>query len=136
MNDLLGTVKGKGSNALYKGEEKGDDGHDEEQGFTPPPSAAETEMQDFFSKVEDVKKDMAEIRSLQKEITTIHEKSKTIVKSKEMQKQREVMQVRAGGCTDAVPARHANLDSLAQSQHGALGRWHCPCAMRPLRTRK
>ena len=93
MNDLLGTVKGKGNNALYKGEEHEEEGHDEEQGFTPPPSAAETEMQEFFRKVEDVKKDMAEIRSLQKEITTIHEKSKTIVKSKEMQKQREVMQV-------------------------------------------
>lgn len=93
MNDLLGNVKGKG-NTLYAGNEEVDEGV--EEGFTAPPSDAEREMQEFFKTVEVIKTDMAEIRTLQKDITTIHEKSKTIVKSKEMQKQREVMQVSPG----------------------------------------
>jgi hypothetical protein len=37
---------------------------------------------------------MAEIRTLQREVISMHEKSKTIVKSKDMEMHREDMQVR------------------------------------------
>jgi hypothetical protein len=50
-------------------------------------------MQQFFKSVEDIKGDMAEIRGLQRDVMTMHEKSKTIVKSKEMEKHRKDMQV-------------------------------------------
>lgn len=93
MNDLLSTVKskrrggkegGKDENELYEGMEAG---------FTPPVSDAEQAMQDFFRKVEEVKTDMGEIKSLQKEIVTLHEKGKTIVKTKEIQKHQEDIKV-------------------------------------------
>ncbi len=51
-------------------------------------------MRAFFSNVESIKSDMAEIRSLQREVLAMHEKSKTIVKSKDMERHREEMQVR------------------------------------------
>lgn len=94
MNDLLGTVRddyGKrgrssgGGNPLYGG--------DEEEGFEAPPNEQELAMRQFFKAVEEIKTDMAEIRGLQREVNQMHEKSKTIVKSKEMQRHREEMQV-------------------------------------------
>lgn len=91
MNDLLSSVKGRASTRASGGEDV--DEIDVEEGFTAPPTEAEREMQAFFEKVEDIKKDMIEIKTLQKDINTMHEKSKTIVKTKEMQKQREQMQV-------------------------------------------
>jgi len=51
-------------------------------------------MRAFFSNVESIKTDMAEIRTLQREVISMHEKSKTIVKSKDMEMHREDMQVR------------------------------------------
>lgn len=90
-NDLLAQVKGK--NALYDGEDDNEIEDIEEQ-VAPPPTDAEREMQEFFKKVELVKTDLAEVKELQKEILSMHEKGKTIVKSKEMQKHRELMQVR------------------------------------------
>lgn len=50
-------------------------------------------MQAFFKSVEEIKKDMADIRELQRDVNQMHEKGKTIVKSKEMQRHREDMQV-------------------------------------------
>ena len=94
MNDLLGSVKASGTR---KQADEGDgdvEEVDEEEGVAPPPTEAEREMQQFFRAVEAIKTDMAETRSLQKDILSMHEKSKTIVKSKEMQKHRELMQVR------------------------------------------
>jgi len=49
-------------------------------------------MRAFFSNVESIKNDMAEIRALQREVLAMHEKSKTIVKSKDMERHREDMQ--------------------------------------------
>ena len=88
MNDLLGNVRGGG-------EENGFEADDIEAGYQPPPSDGEQSMQSFFRYVEDIKTDVAEIRSLQREINSMHEKSKTLVKSKDMQKHRDDMQVRA-----------------------------------------
>ncbi len=92
MNDLLGTVK---TNALYGSPDEDDEFEDVEANIAPPPSEAEREMQEFFKKVEGIKTDLAEIKFLQKDVETMNEKGKTIVKPKEMQKHREDMQVRA-----------------------------------------
>eukprot|EP00798_Chlamydomonas_sp_ICE-L_P018466 gene18466-24952_t len=84
MNDLLGGVRGGGGDVI--------DVDDIEAGYAPPPTESEQSMQNFFKAVEGVKGDIAEIRTLQKEINSMHEKGKTIVKSKDMQKHREDMQ--------------------------------------------
>eukprot|EP00197_Chlamydomonas_leiostraca_P011442 CAMPEP_0202869470 /NCGR_PEP_ID=MMETSP1391-20130828/12469_1 /ASSEMBLY_ACC=CAM_ASM_000867 /TAXON_ID=1034604 /ORGANISM="Chlamydomonas leiostraca, Strain SAG 11-49" /LENGTH=310 /DNA_ID=CAMNT_0049549791 /DNA_START=174 /DNA_END=1103 /DNA_ORIENTATION=+ len=93
MNDLLGDAGGDGGkgrggrkNPAYSGQ------GDVEEGFEAPPTEQEMAMQQFFRSVEDIKTDMAEIRGLQRDVMAMHEKSKTIVKSKEMEKHRKEMQ--------------------------------------------
>lgn len=94
MNDLLGAARAGQDNSLYAR-----DSDIEEGTYHPPPTDSEKEMQEFFKKVEDIKTDMAEIRGLQREVNQMNEKSKIIVKSKEMQKHREDMQVgETSGC--------------------------------------
>jgi len=50
-------------------------------------------MRGFFQNVEAIKADMSEIKALQREVMSMHERSKTIVKSKDMASHREDMQV-------------------------------------------
>jgi syntaxin 1B/2/3 len=52
-------------------------------------------MQRFFKTVEELKSDMAKIRGLQREVTEMNERGKTIVKTKEVQRHQEAMQVSA-----------------------------------------
>jgi hypothetical protein len=62
-------------------------------------------MEEFFSRVEDIKSDMGEIKGRQRDIGAMHERSKTIVRQKEMQRHREEMQVgRAPRLGDACAA--------------------------------
>lgn len=101
MNDLLGDIKGKG-NALYSN--KDDDDFDIEQGRSTkgggagasepaaPPTEQELSMGAFFKSVEAVKGDLAQIKALQLEVTELHERGKTIVKTKEVQRHQEAMQ--------------------------------------------
>ncbi|EFJ50200.1 Qa-SNARE, Sso1/Syntaxin1-type [Volvox carteri f. nagariensis] len=84
MTDLLGAVKGK--SAIYQGMEDDPDIDDIEDQVAPPPTDAEREMQEFFKRIEQIKLDLAAIKDLQKEVLSMHERGKTIVKSKEMQK--------------------------------------------------
>lgn len=91
MADLLSAVKG--NNATYQGDYDDPDIDDIEDQVAPPPTDAEREMQEFFRKVEQIKIDLAAIKELQKDVLSMHEKGKTIVKSKEMQKHRDLMQV-------------------------------------------
>jgi hypothetical protein len=51
-------------------------------------------MNRFFATVEEVKADLAQINGLQQEVVRMHEASKTLVKSKEVQRSRQEMQVR------------------------------------------
>lgn len=94
MNDLLGNDGGRwgggqggAQNPAYSGR------GDVEEGFEVPPTEQELVMRQFFTSVEDIKGDMAEIRALQRDVMAMHERSKTIVKSKEMEKHRKDMQV-------------------------------------------
>mmetsp|Transcript_23457 Transcript_23457/g.51498 ORF Transcript_23457/g.51498 Transcript_23457/m.51498 type:complete len:312 (-) Transcript_23457:687-1622(-) len=110
MNDLLGNVK-KGS-TLYEGR----DDDDVETGLDgaplPPASDKEMSMKRFFEQVEDIKKDLAEIRSLQKEVLQMHEKSKTIVKTKEMQQHQQAMQDRITQVNTVASKTKAKLEKL------------------------
>ncbi|KAF5840438.1 Qa-SNARE, Sso1/Syntaxin1-type [Dunaliella salina] len=96
MNDLLGEVRPKDSLAGNNPAYEAAPGSDVEMGEVGLSAPAATEkgqaMRAFFSNVESIKNDMAEIRALQREVLAMHEKSKTIVKSKDMERHREDMQ--------------------------------------------
>lgn len=126
--DLLGTVKGGGGGKRKPPADGGDvDEIDlEEDEFAPPPTEAEREMAGFFKAVEAIKIDMAEIRTLQKDILTTHEKSKTIVKTKEMQKQREVMQVRPSAAVERPALGLVGRSSVRCIGKGLSARVHVP----------
>jgi len=71
--------------------------------------------------VEDIKKDLTEIKARQREIQQQHERSKTIVRQKEMQKHREEMQV-------GMPCRHARGKAVSKGTCSCLlvaSDWHC-----------
>ncbi len=123
MNDLLGNLHGGGggggggdggddyrprarrgpppaTNPAYNGAPARAGGRsvpsDVEMGAFPTPAANEDVggMKGFFESVETIKADLAQIRTLQQEVHTVHEASKTLVKSKEVQRARQEMQVR------------------------------------------
>ena len=100
MNDLLGGAQAGGKRgAKYQPDDDGAEEHgDIEEGGPPPPPPTDEEqsMKLFFKSVEALKTDMAEIRGLQREVTDLNEKGKTIVKTKEVQKHQEEMQVGTG----------------------------------------
>ncbi|GIL79197.1 hypothetical protein Vretimale_16729 [Volvox reticuliferus] len=110
MADLLSAVRGK--NATYQGEDDDPDIDDIEDQVAPPPTDAEREMQDFFRKVEQVKLDLATIKDLQKEVLSMHEKGKSIVKSKEMQRHRELMQEKINEVNKLAHAAKAKIEYL------------------------
>ena len=96
MNDLLGGAPASKRSARYKADYDDDEGDIEEGGPPPPPpTEGDQSMQKFFATVEELKADMATIRGLQKEVVDLNEKGKTIVKTKEVQKHQEAMQVRS-----------------------------------------
>ena len=97
MNDLLGSVK-TNKNALYD-QRITEDEDDIEKGPSPPPDDAppseqELNMQTFFKSVDGIKSDLNEIKVLQREVIEAHERGKTLVKTKEVQKHQEIMQAR------------------------------------------
>eukprot|EP00879_Flechtneria_rotunda_P015726 GHRR01016448.1.p1 GENE.GHRR01016448.1~~GHRR01016448.1.p1 ORF type:complete len:314 (+),score=126.88 GHRR01016448.1:294-1235(+) len=91
MNDLLFAVKGHEG---YSARERGPNGvaYDIEAGYTTAQSEKTKEMEQFFAKVEELKQDMAEIKSKQREIQHMHEKGKGIVRQKEVQQNKDEMQ--------------------------------------------
>jgi hypothetical protein len=92
MNDLMFAVAPAGGGGI--GRQRETSPYDIEAGYTAQQSEQGKEMEQFFAKVEEVKADLADIRSKQREVQEMHERSKTIVRQKEMQRHREDMQVR------------------------------------------
>jgi hypothetical protein len=90
MNDLLHSVKGGESqngrpvSSLY----------DVEAGYTANQEEKSKDMDQFFAKVDELKQDMVEIKAKQRELLQMHERSKSIVRPKEMQQHQCDMQVR------------------------------------------
>lgn len=90
MNDLLFTVKGQEG---YSNGVRGPAAYDIEAGYTAAQNEKSKDMGEFFAKVEQLKQDMAEMKAKQREVQHMHERSKTIVRQKEMQQHRDEMQV-------------------------------------------
>lgn len=97
MNDLLGSVKparekASTSYSASRGRDRAAD-YDVEAGFASAPGQKEdTDL--FFKKVQEIKQDMLEVKTLEREIERMHEESKAIVRTKEMQALRKTMQAR------------------------------------------
>lgn len=106
MNDLLGKVNVRNNETFEGSHAEIEDGPPE-----PPPTEEETSMKDFFKAVEAIKADMNEIRGHQRNAAELHERGKTIVKTKEVQKHQEAMQVRVGACNALMHKPGARLFS-------------------------
>lgn len=88
MNDLLPGLRGTGPQQVTVALN-----NDVEMGLAPRGTEQSSELTDFFRRVEDIKADMAEIRALQRQISSQHEAGKTIIKTREMQRHQADMQV-------------------------------------------
>lgn len=130
MNDLLFTVRTQEAQNGVRGSPGV--AYDIEAGYTTAQSEKSKEMEQFFNKVEELKQDMSEIRAKQREIQHMHERSKTIVRQKEMQQHRDEMQVSFSGCHAAVlePSSTATTSvCLTSSTSGSGKGYHaasCP----------
>lgn len=101
MNDLLSTVKGS------QGPGRGAQVFDIEAGFTAAQSERTKEMEEFFAAVDDVKRAIAAIKTKQRDISRMHEQSKTIVRKNDMQEHRAEVQVRLTAISTAVLRLHS-----------------------------
>jgi hypothetical protein len=135
MNDLLFAVKGPSPNGAGPsggpgGQRPGGGpglGYDVEAGYSAAQSERGKEMDEFFAKVEEIKGDMQEIKGRQRDIRAMHERSKTIVRQKEMQRHREEMQVRIEG---RAPGRGCFSQRTKKSEGT---RWDAACVCRTTR---
>jgi len=88
MNDLLGNVRAVDEVQV-----------DLESGRAGGPSTSDGEsmMVRFYESVAEVKANLVEIKGMQDEIRDMNETGKTLIKSKDVEKHREDMQVNLGG---------------------------------------
>lgn len=124
MNDLLFTVKGHEGHNGIRGS-SGPPVYDIEAGYTTSMSEKSKEMEQFFGKVEELKQDMAEMKAKQREIQHMHERSKTIVRPKEMQQHRDEMQVRPVQCALARAVHSSTTWLCHAGSPGALYAYSC-----------
>lgn len=116
--DLLYAVKGKGE------ERQRDEFDDIEANQPQEETESDKDLQVFFTKVEEIKGDMAEIKALQREIQQAHEKGKTLVKTKDIQKHRDEMQDRinqVNTLAHKVKAKVEALDKLNEAANAKKG---------------
>eukprot|EP00877_Chromochloris_zofingiensis_P014435 jgi/Chrzof1/9245/UNPLg00212.t1 len=118
MNDLLFTVKGQDGNAARARPDMAS--YDVEAGYTPQQSEKGKDMDAFFQKVEDVKRDMTEIKAKEREIQQMHERSKTIVRQKEMQQHREDMQATINEVNTIAHKVKSKIEGLDKLNEAAL----------------
>ncbi len=98
MNDLLAAVKGS---AIY-GRPDDSLGEDLEANIGLPLPPGKSDMESFYEKVNDIKKDFMQIKTLHGEVLASYERGKGLIKTKDMQAHREELQV--GRCI-LVPGR-------------------------------
>ena len=127
MNDLLFAVKGPGQGApppppqRYGSGGGGPGGGDLESGPAAGAGAARSrDLDEFFARVEDVKADMQAIRSRQRDVRAMHERSKTIVRQREMQAHREEMQAAINEVSGIAHRVKAKVDALDRANEAAL----------------
>lgn len=91
MNDLLGDIRS--ANEVHVDLESGQPAARE--GTSSSPSDEGIAMSRFYDSVAEVKSNLAELKGMQDEIKDMNETSKTLIKSKDVEKHRGDMQV---GC--------------------------------------
>jgi hypothetical protein len=94
-------------------------------GGVPAPSGgtdASRDMDAFFARVEEVKADMGEIKGRQREISAAHERGKTIVRQKEVQRHREEMQRSINDVNALAHKVKAKVDALDKANEAALAK--------------
>lgn len=122
MNDLLFAVRGGDGGGIGRPYA----GYDPEVGGgMHPPSESEKDMQQFFARVEEIKVDMTDIKAKQKDLQQQHERSKTIVRSKEMQRHREEMQATINEVNATAHKVKAKIEALDKANEQALKKKGC-----------
>jgi hypothetical protein len=114
MNDLLGEVKGREGLGRRPASPAAAAAFDIEGG-APAANGRTADMDAFFKQVDDIKKDLTEIKALERQVIQMHDQSKTIVRQKDVQQHRADMQV-----SGAPAGRRATLGVGASSSD-----WHC-----------
>lgn len=92
MNDLLGEVKGREGLGRRPASPAAAAAFDIEGG-APAANGRTADMDAFFKQVDDIKKDLTDIKALERQVIQMHDQSKTIVRQKDVQQHRADMQV-------------------------------------------
>jgi len=87
--------------------------------FQQPLSDHEQVMQRFFNHVEDIKKDMASIKELQRQVTQSHESGKVLVKSKEVQRHRQDLQDKINSVSQLAHQVKTKVEALDKDNEAA-----------------
>lgn len=120
MNDLLSAVKGS---AIY-GRPDDSLGEDVEANIGLPLPPGKSDMESFYEKVNDIKKDFLQIKTLHGDVLASYERGKGLIKTKDMQAHREELQV--WSCTRAVRGEPFDMwvsKGTRSPGLGAVPRW-------------
>eukprot|EP00210_Caulerpa_lentillifera_P006543 g6248.t1 len=88
-------------------------------------TASNVDMEQFYSMVSDIKKDMEIIRDKQSSLESLHEKSKTITRSGEMKIIREQMQEEINSVSKHVHGIKSKLEALDRDNQSARTKKGC-----------
>ena len=116
MNNLLSTVKGA-EGVPGRASAGAALTFDIEAGYTAAQSERTAEMNTFFARVDELKADLQAIRAKQREVQAMHERSKSIVRPREMQTARDEMQA------SPPPASSRRHSCMSYQAHTAV----CMC---------
>jgi hypothetical protein len=105
MNDLLGDVR-PAIDAPAAANPLGDGRGDLEAGTS---SAG---LQAFFTEVDEIKRDLADIKQLQGEVEALHQQGKTIIKSRDVKAHQEVMQNKVNVVNKLARSAKGKIDAL------------------------
>jgi len=136
MRDLLSSVRPAGAAAGGGG---GGDGDIEAPAAPPaaaPPAGGDNrDMQIFFARVEEAKGDLSAMRTKQRNVQGLHERSKAIVRAKEMERSREEMQSSINEVNTLAHKLKNRLEALDKLNEEALKKKGCGPGSASERTR-
>lgn len=94
--------------------------YDVETGYRDQQTGKGDEMNAFFERVSDIKADMNEIQAKQRQIQAMNERSKSIVRPKEMQQIRQDMQVTINEVSAVAHKVKSKVEALDKLNEAAL----------------
>ncbi len=94
MNDLLGDIKPTIAAGGYARGPGNSNGGDVEMGSSGGAAGDQDALQSYFREVESIKKEMDGIKAAQRDLMTMHENTKAMIKTREVQQARQAMEVR------------------------------------------